>query len=425
MTILDTIAASPKVDPPIRRNRDPHSGDSQKSFDAAMASAASDDDSSRQIGGRHDRATNGATSEPQTERVDNPGPGAGKVVDEHHIDEKAVQEAGENADQNTGESADQNSGEHHGQAAALAPVLVAEAPTETAVSADLPPETPVDGGEAGTTVAPPEAGASADLPPETPVDATAAPAEGASPDQSVSTANAAATASAVRTTMSTSSEAAPVVPVDESADGGATAAAMTVTAGPSSESSGERPPGGAPDRGRVAIPSTGAAVATVVDASAVDAASIEPRTGEPTPLPTGSTTSSPAPDARLSQQLATRELFQRIEQHRRSLDGSIEMELVTERFGSLRIEAIDGRDGVHLSLKSDSNDQRALAELAQELRQEFDQSDVDLAGFDVGGRGDSEGDAPTGERHLDETTTESVSAHPRLAGTAGGLDLRL
>lgn len=161
---------------------------------------------------------------------------------------------------------------------------------------------------------------------------------------------------------------------------------------------------------------------------AVDVVSTEQLAADPAaPAPTRHVDAG----ARLVEHMAAREVFDRIERHRSSLDGSIEMDIVTERFGGLRIEAIEGRDGVHLSLRGDGGaDERALADLADELRQEFERNGVDLAGLDVGERG-----ASTAE----EEQTTSGGAEPTadsdgdVAATAGAphhdgsrrLDLRL
>lgn len=466
MTILDTITAPPKVDPSIRRNRDPHNHDGRKSFDAAMASAAGDDDS-RQVGARDGQTANGTTSELPHERIDNNGSQSDKNADN-------------NPDQTQDQAVASASARH--APSTESPI---EVPAEPATSADTLLSTPVDTPELAVTVASSEQPVTAALtnavalsdatgapgeavdppvvaaPPAdaaqtsaTSADAVAggaagsdvAPGAGVSPEQAsdvtVATtealdtgaavtlqpnaapaadqqASAAAAATVVRSTKPVASDATPVVAPSVTAEDDA-AAASALPAELPADLPAERP-----SSARLATPA--AAATTPTDAASFDAASAEPASGEPAPLSTAATTSTPAPDigSRLSQQLATRELFQRIEQHRRSLDGAIEMEIVTERFGSLRIEAIEGRDGVHLSLKSDSNDQRALAELAQQLRHEFDQSDVDLAGFDVGGRSGSNADSAQDERDLDETAIESNSTHSRLNGIAGGLDLRL
>lgn len=441
MTILDTISTPPKVDPSIRRNRDPHSHDPKPSFDAAMDNAASRDEAEQAERRRDSSPGNSVPIDPDP-TVDTEGSAVGDADKETNSAENLDESPEQWAHMVLARLADADA------EAPTALVVVTEDAAEpvtttsaaagaaavdaarigaAVVSDDAPEATTITATEseiaavakivaeaeiAAVTATESEIAAQAELAAETALAAESEVATETSTDE-VST--------IVRPTKSSANDAPSAASSvsfdsDELADG----AINVPNAQPEA-----RPTGGSADRVRTAAAPT--PVVASFDAASVDAASAEPIAGEPAPLPTGATTSAPAPDAgaRLSQQLATRELFQRIEQHRRSLDGAIEMEIVTERFGSLRIEAIDGRDGVHLSLKSDSNDQRALAELAQELRHEFDQSDVDLAGFDVEGRGGSDAHSPNGEQHLDETVIESVSSHPRLAGIAGGLDLRL
>ncbi|MFK7918440.1 MAG: hypothetical protein AB8G14_10210 [Ilumatobacter sp.] len=163
------------------------------------------------------------------------------------------------------------------------------------------------------------------------------------------------------------------------------------------------------------------------DLTGVDAASNEQPAPDLAPLSAPRVAQA---TARLSDHVAMREMFDRIERHRNSLDGSIEMEILTERFGSIRIEAAEGRDGVHLSLRG-SGDDRALADLADELRQEFERNGVDLAGLDVGERNGAQGDADSADDTAarrefdgnddDGNTTDRVA---RSSG-AGRLDLKL
>lgn len=161
---------------------------------------------------------------------------------------------------------------------------------------------------------------------------------------------------------------------------------------------------------------------------AVDVVSTEQLAADPAvPAPTRHVDAG----ARLVEHMAAREVFDRIERHRNSLDGSIEMDIVTERFGGLRIEAIEGRDGVHLSLRGDGGaDERALADLADELRQEFERNGVDLAGLDVGERGASNAE----EEHTPSGRAEpTADSDGDVAATAAAphedrsrrLDLRL
>lgn len=183
------------------------------------------------------------------------------------------------------------------------------------------------------------------------------------------------------------------------------------------------------------VPNPRVAPLTVGDAGAasdlagLDASSGDQAAPEITPTLTGAQRGAEA-STRLTEHVAMRAMFDRIERHRSSIDGSIELEILTERFGSIRIEAVEGRDGVHLSLRGGNGDERALADLADELRQEFERNGTDLAGVDVGdGKRDrsraepieGSGDPLAG---VGDAAVDDSPLH-RLGGAVGRLDLRL
>lgn len=178
-----------------------------------------------------------------------------------------------------------------------------------------------------------------------------------------------------------------------------------------------------------AAPVVAADAGATSDLAGLDASSGDPVAPEAVPTLTAAQRGAEA-STRLTEHVAMREMFDRIERHRSSIDGSIELEILTERFGAIRIEAAESRDGVHLSLRGGNGDERALADLADELRQEFERNGVDLAGLDVGDRkggqpaaeaieGSREGLAGVGQSDLDDSPLR------RLGGDGGRLDLRL
>ncbi len=135
---------------------------------------------------------------------------------------------------------------------------------------------------------------------------------------------------------------------------------------------------------------------------------------------------------RAAEQLAWRELFDRIERQRSSIDGGLELEIVTERFGTIRVEAAEARDGIHLSLRGDGAGHRELAELAAELRQQFGRGGGAFADVDVddgsGSASTSNGSATTvdDDPTADDRTDPTNDGHAGLLGTDGsGLDLHL
>lgn len=129
-------------------------------------------------------------------------------------------------------------------------------------------------------------------------------------------------------------------------------------------------------------------VEAVPDGTGVDGADLPLDTGEADTAegPTPTRTSQLA--ERISDRLALRDAFDRAERARGLSSDRIELDVATERFGALRIEATDGAEGLQLSLRSDGrSDPRALAALAEELRDELARDGIELADLDVGQRG--------------------------------------
>ncbi len=123
---------------------------------------------------------------------------------------------------------------------------------------------------------------------------------------------------------------------------------------------------------------------------------------------------------RAAEQLAWRELFDRIERQRSSLDGGLELEIVTERFGTIRVEAAEARDGIHLSLRGDGAGHRELAELAAELRQQFGRGGGAFADVDVddgSGSTTAESSSAADERAVDDPSDAAID------GSTGSLDV--
>lgn len=134
------------------------------------------------------------------------------------------------------------------------------------------------------------------------------------------------------------------------------------------------------------------------DRSAPAVPAPDPATGDAAPLdqltdssgPVGGDAPSGAdaepaanPTARLAEQIATRVLIDRIDRHRLLRDGTLEIDVATERFGVLRVEAMDGKDGLQLSLRGDDATPHDLADLADDLRRAFREDGVDLTDVDV------------------------------------------
>ncbi|MEM9040062.1 MAG: hypothetical protein AAGD33_09215 [Actinomycetota bacterium] len=139
--------------------------------------------------------------------------------------------------------------------------------------------------------------------------------------------------------------------------------------------------------------------------------------------------------SRIVDQLARREAYENAERTRSLSGDRLELEIATERFGVVRVEASEGSDGLHLSLRSDGRaDARALMDLAAQLRDQFDRDGVDLAGLDVGAereRTDAE-EADRDPSAVDRRDRRSaVTDQPDAVGGAlaadssSGLDLRL
>ncbi|MEM9745997.1 MAG: hypothetical protein AAF945_04825 [Actinomycetota bacterium] len=139
--------------------------------------------------------------------------------------------------------------------------------------------------------------------------------------------------------------------------------------------------------------------------------------------------------SRIVDQLARREAYENAERTRSLSGDRLELEIATERFGVVRVEASEGSDGLHLSLRSDGRaDARSLIDLAAQLRDQFDRDGVDLAGLDVGA--DREGtDTEPADRDpssVDRRDRRSAVTDQLDAGvgalaadSSSGLDLRL
>lgn len=176
-----------------------------------------------------------------------------------------------------------------------------------------------------------------------------------------------------RTSDTTATRAADVAELDGDAATLAVAAAM-----PESDDSG--PASSEHDRSAPAVPSP--------DPATGDAAPLDQLTDSSGPVgadaPSGADAEPAAnPTARLAEQIATRELIDRIDRHRLLRDGTLEIDVATERFGVLRVEAMDGKDGLQLSLRGDDATPHDLADLADDLRRAFREDGVDLTDVDV------------------------------------------
>lgn len=144
------------------------------------------------------------------------------------------------------------------------------------------------------------------------------------------------------------------------------------------------------------------------------------------PGPT-STSRSTARDPILGGSPAARELLERLDLRRASIDGSLEVEIRTERFGIVRVEAADSGDGVSLSLRGDGSNGDELHDLARELRHEFERDGRSLADVDVDDRSAGDHDSSDIEESNNEAGAGS-GPDSDTVGTAlspGGVDLHL
>ncbi|MFK8025278.1 MAG: hypothetical protein AB8G26_15075 [Ilumatobacter sp.] len=148
---------------------------------------------------------------------------------------------------------------------------------------------------------------------------------------------------------------------------------------------------------------------------------IEPTTERPAASAAASSdpTRTTGSGARLAEHVAMRDLVERIDRHRLASSGRLELEIVSERFGAIRVEALDSGDGVQLSLRGDGAAGHDLSDLAEELRQEFDRDGDRPTNVRIDGDGEPRNDAA--RREWDRSTSPERFA---TAGT-GGLDLRL
>ncbi|MEM8745822.1 MAG: hypothetical protein AAGF91_03900 [Actinomycetota bacterium] len=139
--------------------------------------------------------------------------------------------------------------------------------------------------------------------------------------------------------------------------------------------------------------------------------------------------------SRIIDQLARREAYENAERTRSLSGDRLELEIATERFGVVRVEASEGSDGLHLSLRSDGRaDARSLIDLAAQLRDQFDRDGVDLAGLDVGADREGTDTEPADrdpssvdrrDRRSAVTDQPDAVVGALAADSSSGLDLRL
>ncbi|MEM1335204.1 MAG: hypothetical protein AAGG08_17275, partial [Actinomycetota bacterium] len=175
------------------------------------------------------------------------------------------------------------------------------------------------------------------------------------------------------------------------------------------------------------------ATSDAIDGATDEGARLESTTTIPTETgPRAAETASTARTvaARAAEQVAMRELFEQIERQRIASDGTLELEILTERFGALRIEAVDGGDGVELSLRGDGATQDDLADLARQLREQLQRHGTELGDLDLRGDRDRAGGSVGADPSRAATTTDADADADAGDGAAlsvggSGLDLRL